>query len=382
MSGGENSPPGQSELLAALDTCPDAAIERLSSVLRDSHEARSAFETSVRQRRNPAEPEPEPEPELVPLSATTSAVAAVATTTASTIWRAASPRSPIPQLVRVFSYGSNGTAQLRARVQNPALQSVPARVEGYARIFCLRSRGWGGSGVASLAPCEGVTTYGAVVGLSLEELQRLDSFEGGYEKQRMRALVGKAGVAVEVVAYIACNPTWRQPPNEPYLCAIHAMLREHWSMEGEAIDVRSCQPDGNVRTHSRWIHPGAAWLSLPALVVEANTRKHTPWEMPATIQQVQKKLAVAGVRSSTDLADALMQPPSQTGSGVSCVVNERMSAAGQLPFKTETLDIFSELLLPPPRGAAEEQEQFVMVYGSLAQSANVLLVVTDMRYRV
>jgi hypothetical protein len=359
MSGGENSPPGQSELLAALDTCPDAAIERLSSVLRDSHEARSAFETSVRQRRNPAEPEPEPEPELVPLSATTSAVAAVATTTASTIWRAASPRSPIPQLVRVFSYGSNGTAQLRARVQNPALQSV-----------------------ASLAPCEGVTTYGAVVGLSLEELQRLDSFEGGYEKQRMRALVGKAGVAVEVVAYIACNPTWRQPPNEPYLCAIHAMLREHWSMEGEAIDVRSCQPDGNVRTHSRWIHPGAAWLSLPALVVEANTRKHTPWEMPATIQQVQKKLAVAGVRSSTDLADALMQPPSQTGSGVSCVVNERMSAAGQLPFKTETLDIFSELLLPPPRGAAEEQEQFVMVYGSLAQSANVLLVVTDMRYRV
>eukprot|EP01047_Picozoa_sp_COSAG01_P140437 COSAG01_NODE_71344_length_256_cov_0.656051_1_plen_63_part_01 len=56
-------------------------------------------------------------------------------------------------------------------------------------------------------------------------------------------------------------------------------------------------------------------------------------------------------------------------------MNERMSAAGQLPFKTETLDIFSELLLPPPRGAAGEQEQFVMVYGS--QSAYEVLVATD-----
>ena len=53
-------------------------------------------------------------------------------------------------MIRVFSYGSNGTAQLRARVQNALLQSKPARLENFARIFCLRSGGWGGGG----ARCE------------------------------------------------------------------------------------------------------------------------------------------------------------------------------------------------------------------------------------
>jgi cation transport regulator ChaC len=50
----------------------------------------------------------------------------------------------------VFSYGSNSTAQLRARVQNPHLMTYPATLKGYVRVFCKHSERWGGGGVASL----------------------------------------------------------------------------------------------------------------------------------------------------------------------------------------------------------------------------------------
>jgi cation transport regulator ChaC len=129
-------------------------------------------------------------------------------------------------MIRVFSYGSNGTAQLRARVQNPALRSRPARVEHFARIFCLRSHGWGGGGVASLHPCAGATTYGAVVELTEAELGLLDRYEGGYSRQRVEAQVRTAEGAEEVgdaVVYIADNSEMRAPPTEQYLTAIHLM---------------------------------------------------------------------------------------------------------------------------------------------------------------
>ena len=78
----------------------------------------------------------------------------------------------------VFNYGSNGTAQLRARVENGALATSPAHIEDFARVFCLKSRdlaagGWGG-GVASLSPCAGTNAYGSVAWLSPSELALLD----------------------------------------------------------------------------------------------------------------------------------------------------------------------------------------------------------------
>lgn len=46
-----------------------------------------------------------------------------------------------PAMVLVFSYGSNSTAQLKSRVENPALVSKGAYVDGYTRIFCLATVG-------------------------------------------------------------------------------------------------------------------------------------------------------------------------------------------------------------------------------------------------
>ena len=39
-------------------------------------------------------------------------------------------------LHRVFSYGSNGISQLRARVKNPGLTAAPAVLQDYTLAFC------------------------------------------------------------------------------------------------------------------------------------------------------------------------------------------------------------------------------------------------------
>ena len=156
-------------------------------------------------------------------------------------------------------------------------------------------------GVASLAPSSGSTTYGAVVELTDVELELLDSYEGGYSKQWVEVHVAdEAGsgsgamTAATCCVYLANNPVMKVPPTEQYLCAIHVMLREHWNMEGGTIEVRAAQPDGAPRIVSKWQHPGAQQLTLPALIVEANALRATPWEMPQTIGQVCAKLASVG----------------------------------------------------------------------------------------
>ena len=254
---------------------------------------------------------------------------------------AARPARGMAARTAVFSYGSNGTAQLRARVQNEALYSRPAKVENFARIFCLRSRGWGGGGVASLHPCPGTTTYGAVVELTEAELGRLDRFEGGYSRQIIEAKVQAADgqeETAEAVVYISDNSEMTAPPTEQYLTAIHLMLREHWSMDGETIEVRSANGSMGVRVESSWRHPGCTKLTLAALVVEVNALRSSPWKMPATIGEIETKLAAVGVVDSDDLAEAL------TAAEGASALNAALVAAGHRPFGSETLRILGELL--------------------------------------
>ena len=57
-------------------------------------------------------------------------------------------------LTRVFSFGSNSVAQLRARVNAQHLDSQAAEVRDWVRIFCMHSTNWGGA-VASIVPKPG-----------------------------------------------------------------------------------------------------------------------------------------------------------------------------------------------------------------------------------
>ena len=145
--------------------------------------------------------------------------------------------------------------------------------------------------------------------------------QGGYRKEEVSIRLGKeeAATPVPAIAYIAgydqengytcAMASENGAPTEQYLVAIHGMLREHWPHEvqpvfaetaltlnltpnltlnltptltqspnptfapfqAERIEVRAFQLDGSPpQLVSTWLHPGAAFLSLEALVVEAS----------------------------------------------------------------------------------------------------------------
>ena len=230
--------------------------------------------------------------------------------------------------------------------------------------------------MASVAPAQGRTVYGAVVELSDDEKLALDSYEGGYRSHGLDPaewtsvnVIERDGAVKEAVVYVAGSGEdgYTLPmsvePSEQYLTAIHCMLREHWNMAAETIDVCSYFTSGTGPSVSdpivRWRHPGVAALSLEALCVEISTRRSTPWEMPQTIHEVMQKLQGIGVRSTAQLVDVLRVPGR---------LNEQLHAASFRPFGAETIHILEALLLQDDGSGAVESRssgELIFVYGSL-----------------
>ena len=212
----------------------------------------------------------------------------------------------------VFSYGSNSSVQLRARVKNADLQVHPARVFGWERIFCLQSPGWGNGAVASLARSEEGLVHGAAVYLTPEEVSRLDQFEGGYQKKSLSIRL-EDDKEQEGFAYIAVDPEWTVPPSEQYLTACSLMLREHWREEiSTNIQVNGVLGEDDVTPVTflyNWRHPGSHALSLAALCVEVNALRKNPWVMPRTIRYMQDVLSSQGIESAAQLAVHLCNEP-------------------------------------------------------------------------
>eukprot|EP00633_Aureoumbra_lagunensis_P003859 CAMPEP_0197315708 /NCGR_PEP_ID=MMETSP0891-20130614/39535_1 /TAXON_ID=44058 ORGANISM="Aureoumbra lagunensis, Strain CCMP1510" /NCGR_SAMPLE_ID=MMETSP0891 /ASSEMBLY_ACC=CAM_ASM_000534 /LENGTH=411 /DNA_ID=CAMNT_0042804833 /DNA_START=64 /DNA_END=1296 /DNA_ORIENTATION=- len=228
----------------------------------------------------------------------------------------------------VFSYGSNSRPQLRARCQNEKLQTWPAYVEDYTRVFSLEAVHWGGGGVASLCPCEGVVTKGSIVRLSDEEKLRLDQFEDGYREIKLNVyerIQGEESVKRhEASVYIAgtsamnqqlFTPKMNAGPSEAYLTAIHLHLRSHWENSAEEpIDIRSSASPEEALTH--WYHPGVDSLkTLEALCVEVNALRKIPWTMPAATQRFTSDLnRILGVYSVQEVSTLLAPADSDTSS--------------------------------------------------------------------
>lgn len=254
----------------------------------------------------------------------------------------------------IFSYGSNSIAQLRARVENPALEAYPAQAVDWQRIFCVRTATWGGA-AASIIPFKGSIVYGAVVFLEDVELERLDRFEGGYHRNDVEVLVwnGTSWQTQSAIAYIANSLFWTVPPSEAYLTAIHINLREQFStlqpdcvehihihgvictdkntamlhdelnkeishdnghsdMSSANLDKVSVtsikdfrQTDCHIERISKWAHPGAPSLSLPALCVEVNAARTVKWVMPRAVVGVVEELKRFGIHCSAHLAAKL-----------------------------------------------------------------------------
>eukprot|EP00501_MAST-03F_sp_TOSAG23-6_P000056 GSMAST32.ASY1.ANO1.57.1 assembled CDS len=219
----------------------------------------------------------------------------------SVYYRLYSTKSESKMRKLLFSYGSNGTNQLRARVQNDTLTSKKALVNDYARVFCLESSGWGTSGVASLSPKAGNITRGSVVELTPHEMKLLDAYEVGYHLIELEALVEQEPKIVCAYVVDGC-PSMICPPSEQYLCAIHIMLREHWDMKNENIQILSQNSSTNsIVTVDSWQHPGIEKLTLCGLFVEVNSRRSTPWKMPQTMNEIVSKLKRVDIYSTHQL---------------------------------------------------------------------------------
>jgi hypothetical protein len=288
----------------------------------------------------------------------------------------------------VFSYGSNNTAQLRARLGNISLVTQPARLRDFARVFCLGTTRWsdaGGAacGVASIAPSAGAFVYGSAVDLTEAELAALSLFEGGYRQMSVSILMGGAADGAEHVrdatvyvagAASACppgQPWWTlpltAPPSETYLVAIHGTLREHWpGQAASGIEIagyevpappRSGASGGAgaapavpiVTVQSRWRHPGPQSLGLKALCVEVSLLQEpadtwtvtrlTAGALPMVdgdIPRVIARLARVGILATAQLAVATANP---------AALNAALADAGEPGLAPATIRILRSLLL-------------------------------------
>jgi hypothetical protein len=158
--------------------------------------------------------------------------------------------------------------------------------------------------VASLIRSDGPDVYcrGSVVYLSDEELDRLATFEGGYDLTPISVEVGKSKDSlscreewepIAAVTYIKRDHTFIEPPCEAYLTAIVTHLKEHF--DDVKIDISYRGEFGSVATEGVYVPPAPRLLrSLEALMVEINSHpQHEPkWVMPREGIEVAARLKV------------------------------------------------------------------------------------------
>jgi len=137
-----------------------------------------------------------------------------------------------PRLVQLFCYGSNNTDQLESRLGIPG--GARGRVQGayapdYQRVFRGMSRNWGG-GTASLKRKKGAVTYGLIAELALEDLDKLDRYEGvrsGVYKRQKIKVITQEGEELEAIAYVSLKKDFN-PPTEEYLEAVAETIGMFW----------------------------------------------------------------------------------------------------------------------------------------------------------
>ncbi len=141
----------------------------------------------------------------------------------------------------LFSYGSNNAEQLKKRLEKKhALPKYPACLQDHARIFAGYSKRWNG-GVASIIEANGINVYGTVTKVTETDLEKLDKYEIGYEKQ-WKTVVLKNGEKVKAIVYVKEDNSYYHPPSESYLRAIHKTLTETDRIHHHKIMVRAINP--------------------------------------------------------------------------------------------------------------------------------------------
>jgi gamma-glutamylcyclotransferase (GGCT)/AIG2-like uncharacterized protein YtfP len=138
--------------------------------------------------------------------------------------------------VRYFAYGSNLDAdQMRERCPSSRV-IARARLDGHRLGFTHFSKRWGG-GSADLIPEPDAVVWGVVYGLDADDLERLDRFEGGYERILVQLDVYPAGdeAAFEAISY----QVREKQPHAPRDLYLAKMLHwgEHWELPASYLEA-------------------------------------------------------------------------------------------------------------------------------------------------
>ncbi len=154
----------------------------------------------------------------------------------------------------LFSYGSNNSLQVRDRVNSEEpIQFYPAYVKDYVRIFCGVSKRWNG-GIASITQCEDSNVYGIVLKLTNIQLAKLDTYEGGYTREKIKivcqSVMGKERI-VEGFVYIKNETAFKYLPSQAYMESIRIMLDERRMSHTQKISIR-CIKDGIIKSIGIW----------------------------------------------------------------------------------------------------------------------------------
>jgi cation transport regulator ChaC len=210
----------------------------------------------------------------------------------------------------VFSYGSNSIYQLRGRVDNNNLQSYPAFLEGYKRIFCKCSEKWNG-GVASIISKKYIRTYGIIVDLTSEELSKLDKYEIGYSKINVECTIienmnnnNNTFKKKNCITYQANDHEWIEPPSQEYLVSIKVMLDEHdlYKKYAPYIIISKYNPLLNkLENLQKWKYPNREKLKLESFFVIVNSMKEKSWKMPHDLNKIMLKLNEKNINSIHNL---------------------------------------------------------------------------------
>ncbi len=80
-----------------------------------------------------------------------------------------------------FAYGSNLDADQMAERCPGSVPVCRAELRGFRLDFTWLSRRWGG-GAADIVPQAEASVWGVLYALGADDLERLDGFEGGYER--------------------------------------------------------------------------------------------------------------------------------------------------------------------------------------------------------
>lgn len=140
----------------------------------------------------------------------------------------------------LFSYGSNSYHQINERTGSHIKKSKLGTLHGYVRVFAGKSARWDNGGIASIYPLKNGKVNGSVIKLTIEQLERLDQFEYGYERKMIDIEINNE--TVSCYAYFKHHLEFVSPPSLLYLNAIRANLDCTDSKIKKKITVRILDP--------------------------------------------------------------------------------------------------------------------------------------------